>query len=169
VAVALVAALGGLGLRLFVVETFWIPSASMEPALHGCRTCNEDRMLVNKLSYRLHSVHRADVVVFARPAGSTATESHLVKRVIGLPGETVNGHDGAVWIGGRRLAEPYVAAGCRGTADFTAVTVPPGRVFVLGDNRCDSADSRSFGPIRESTITGRAFVVFWPLSRLHWL
>jgi signal peptidase I len=161
--------LAGLAVRLFVVETFWIPSRSMEPTLHGCPTCHEDRVLVNKLSYRMHGVHRGDIVVFGRPPSSTATEPDLIKRVIGLPTESVSGHDGSVWINGRRLAEPYVAAGCHGTADFGAVTVPAGEVFVMGDNRCDSADSRAFGPIRRSTIIGRAFLVFWPIGRLHGL
>lgn len=156
-------------LRTFVVQPFWIPSSSMEPTLHGCSGCDEDRLLVDKLSYKLHSVHRGDVVVFARPPGFVIDEQDLIKRVIGLPGEVVSGHDGHVWIGQRQLTENYVKASCNGTADFDPVTVPKGEVFVMGDNRCDSSDSRVFGPIRQSSIVGRAFIVLWPLGRIHLL
>ncbi|HZE50394.1 MAG TPA: signal peptidase I [Jatrophihabitantaceae bacterium] len=164
-----VAALLALGLRTFVVEPFWIPSESMEPTLHGCAGCNNDRLLVDKLSYRLHAVHRGDVVVFHRPPGVDAPENVLIKRVIGLPGETVSGHDGKVWIGSRSLEESYVNPACHGTTDFAAVTVPSGRYFMMGDNRCNSSDSRVFGPIPKSSIIGRAFLIIWPVGRIHWL
>ncbi len=157
------------GLRAWVVQPFWIPSQSMEPTLHGCPTCNPDRLLVDKLSYKLHSVHRGDVVVFSRPPAAPSTDADLVKRVIGLPGETVRGSGGTVYVNNRALTEPYVAPACDGTRDFDPVTVPAGDVFVMGDNRCDSLDSRIFGPIQQSTIVGRAFVIVWPLGRIHWL
>jgi signal peptidase I len=156
-------------LRTFVVQPFWIPSSSMEPTLHGCSGCNEDRLLVDKLSYKLHSVHRGDVVVFARPPGFAIDDQDLIKRVIGLPGDVVSGHDQQVWIGDKALTEKYVKASCGGTAGFAPVTVPKGDVFVMGDNRCDSSDSRVFGPIKQSTIVGRAFIVLWPLGRIHLL
>ncbi len=164
-----VAALLALGLRAFVVEPFWIPSESMEPTLHGCAGCDNDRLLVDKLSYRLHAVHRGDVVVFHRPPGVEAAESVLIKRVIGLPGETVSGHDGRVWIGSRPLEESYVNPACHGTANFGPVPVPTGRYFMMGDNRCDSSDSRVFGSIPRSSIIGRAFLIIWPVGRIHWL
>lgn len=164
-----VAGLLAFGLRAFVVEPFWIPSESMEPTLHGCSGCNNDRLLVDKLSYHLHAVHRGDVVVFHRPPGVEAPESVLIKRVIGLPGETVSGHDGQVWIGQRPLEESYVNPACHGTTDFDPVTVPSGRYFVMGDNRCNSSDSRVFGPIPRSSIIGRAFLIIWPVGRIHWL
>jgi signal peptidase I len=151
------------------LEPFWIPSESMEPTLHGCAGCDNDRLLVDRLSYHLHAVHRGDVVVFHRPPGLDAAEKVLIKRVIGLPGETVSGHDGKVWIGSRSLEESYVNRACHGTADFSPVTVPSGRYFVMGDNRCDSADSRVFGAIPGSSIIGRAFLIIWPLSRIQWL
>jgi signal peptidase I len=156
-------------LRTFVVEPFWIPSESMEQTLHGCSGCNDDRLLVDKLSYKLHGVHRGDVVVFHRPQGVDAAEKVLIKRVIGLSGETVSGHDGKVWIGNRVLDEPYVNSPCHGTQDFAPITIPSGDVFVMGDNRCDSTDSRVFGPITKSSIIGRAFLIIWPLGRIHWL
>ncbi len=156
-------------LRTFVVEPFWIPSESMEQTLHGCAGCDDDRLLVDKLSYKLHGVHRGDVVVFSRPPGVNATEQVLIKRVIGLAGESVSGHDGKVWIGDRSLDESYVNRECEGTRDFAAITVPAGDIFVMGDNRCDSTDSRVFGPIKKSSIIGRAFLIIWPLGRIHWL
>jgi signal peptidase I len=169
-AVVLVAAVAfAFGLRAWVVQPFWIPSASMEPTLHGCPGCNPDRLLVDKLSYHLHAVHRGDVVVFTRPPSVPTTDADLVKRVVGLPGESVRAAGGTVYVDNRALTEPYVAPDCHGTANFGPTTVPTGDVFVMGDNRCDSMDSRSFGPIPQSTIVGRAFVIVWPLPRIHWL
>jgi signal peptidase I len=158
-----------IGLRVAVVQPFYIPSASMEPTLHGCPGCTPDRVLVDKVTYRFRDPHRGEVVVFDRPANLRATEDELIKRVIGLPGETVSGHDNAVYIDGRRLDEPYVNAACNGTRDFTSVVVPKGEVFMMGDNRCDSSDSRVFGPVRINTIVGRAFLILWPPGRIHWL
>ncbi|HSY15402.1 MAG TPA: signal peptidase I [Jatrophihabitantaceae bacterium] len=157
------------GLRTFVVQPFYVPSASMEPTLHGCPACDGDRVLVDKLSYRLHGVHRGDVVVFDRPAGADESTSVLIRRVVGLPGETVSARGGKVYIGKDVLDEPYLNPGCKGTATFGPITVPAGSYFVLGDNRCDSVDSRSFGAVRKASVIGRAFVIAWPLARIHWL
>jgi signal peptidase I len=157
------------GLRAWVVQPFWIPSQSMEPTLHGCPGCDPDRLLVDKLSYHLHGVRRGDVVVFARPPSLQSADADLVKRVIGLPGESVQAMNGTVFVDGHALTEPYVAKACDGTRNFGPTKVPAGDVFVMGDNRCDSSDSRVFGPIATSTIIGRAFVIVWPLPRIHWL
>jgi signal peptidase I len=161
-----------IGLRLYVVEPFYVPSGSMEPTLHGCSGCNDDRLLVDKLSYDLHGVRRGDVVVFRRPPGAPVTDAVLVKRVVGLAGESVSIHDGGVYIDGRRLSEPYVDRTCPGTVPETqpaSLVVPRGDVYVMGDNRCNSTDSRTFGAIEKSSIIGRAFVIVWPLGRIHWL
>jgi len=155
--------------RPYIVEPFYIPSASMEPTLHGCPGCEPDRVLVDKVTYRFRDPQRGEVVVFGRPANLDVSDHELIKRIVGLPGETVSGHDGSVWIGDRRLDEPYVNASCDGTADFPPTTVPSGDMFVMGDNRCDSLDSRAFGPVSESGIVGRAFMIVWPPSRVHWL
>ena len=131
----LLVALGAAALvRQFVVQTFYIPSASMEPTLQI-----GDRILVDKLSYHLHSVHRGDIVVFSRPPKETADlVSDLVKRVIGLPGETVSAKGGAVYIDGHRLTEPWLPPVDRGTTQaFPPMTVPKGDYFVMGDNRAD--------------------------------
>lgn len=169
IVVVVVAVLVAAGLRLFVVESFWIPSGSMEPTLHGCSGCNNDRVLVNKLSYRVHGIDRGDVVVFDKPVGVEDPDKYLIKRVIGLPGETVSGHDGRVWIGNRPLTEPYRNTDCGPQDNFAPTTVPDGKVFLMGDNRCDSYDSRIFGPVAENEVVGRAFMIVWPVARRHWL
>lgn len=138
----------------------------MEPALHGCPTCKDDRILVFRLAYRLHDVHRGDVVVFTRPPSVPNNEHYLIKRVIGLPGQTVRASNGVVLVDEKPLLEPYVNAVCAGTRDFAPVTVPVQRLFVMGDNRCDSLDSRRFGTIARSTVVGEAMVRIWPIPRV---
>jgi signal peptidase I len=164
--------------RTFVAAPYGIPSASMEPTLHGCTGCNNDHVLVNKLSYKLHGVHRGDVIVFNRPSTWHVGESHLIKRVIGLPGDTLTVRKGKLYVNGLELQEPYLDSACGpmtslgespATARPTYGPVPKNDVFVMGDNRCDSSDSRAFGPVPESDIVGRAFVIIWPLGRLHYL
>jgi signal peptidase I len=125
---------------------------------------------VNKVSYHLHAVHRGDIVVFDTPPGQDASHvKDYVKRVIALAGETVEGKDGGVYVNGHRLREPYVNSQCSdalGGQPFAAQHVPAGAVWVMGDNRCNSTDSRVFGPIKESSIVGRAFIRIWPLNRI---
>jgi signal peptidase I len=158
---ALVAAFG---IRALAVQTFYIPSGSMhETLLEG------DRVLVNKLGYRLHDVHRGDVVVFRRPPNFPVQDQDLIKRVIALPGERVEGRDRTVFVDGRPLVEPYVEPVCDGTESFGPITVPADQLWVMGDNRCDSSDSRVFGPIDEDLVVGRAFILIWPLGRIAWL
>lgn len=156
-------------IRAFVLQTFWIPSPSMATTL-----VKNDRVVVNKLSYRLHDVHRGDVVVFRRPPNEPESEiKDLIKRVIGLGGERVSIRDGRVHIDGEVLEEPYTRGletldnGCsQGELQdlYTAegLLVPEGHVFVLGDNRVNSGDGRCFGPIDEDLIVGRAFFKIWP-------
>jgi signal peptidase I len=164
-----VAVVGGalvvaLVIRAFFLAAFYIPSESMVPTLQ-----KGDRVLVNKLSYKLHDVHRGDVVVFGRPPGEQDNGiKDLIKRVVGLPGETVEVRDCKVLINGRALDEPYVKTWNR-TCTFAAHQVGANQVFVMGDNRDDSQDSRFFGPISEDLIVGRAFVIVWPLTHLGWL
>jgi len=159
--------------KLFLLQAFYIPSLSMYPTLNV-----GDRVLVNKLSYRLHDVNRGDVVVFERPASETSsTIPDLIKRVIGLPGESITIEDGSVFVDGKRLDESYLPDGTvtstanapnKCTRDAPCI-VPEGQVWVMGDNRGDSKDSRYFGPIDESTIVGRAFITVWPLGRFGFL
>lgn len=160
-------------IRLVLVEQFWIPSESMADTLD-----RHDRVLVNKLAYQLHDVHRGDVVVFERPDNQAGEIKDLIKRVVGLPGERVSIIDGRVRIDGRLLEEPYVDGvatdanvGCglgdtKGIETAAGLRIPDGEVLVLGDNRRNSQDGRCFGPIDEGRIVGRAFVVLWPPSKV---
>ena len=149
--------------RTYVVQTFYIPSASMEPTLMV-----GDRILVDKLSYHLHAVHRGDIVVFAKPPNEQAAPDvkDLVKRVIGLPGEHISSQGGQVYINGKPLKEPWLVPGTV-TTGIEPQTIPPNEFFVMGDNRSDSQDSRFFGPISRSLIVGRVVVRIWPLSAFH--
>lgn len=150
-------------IKTFLFQAFYIPSESMVPTLKV-----HDRVLVNKLSYKLHDVHRGDIVVFKAPPGSDPGIDDLVKRVIGLPGETVSGHGGHVYINNKELPEPYLPKGMY-TSDFAPVKIPPNSYWVMGDNRINSKDSRVFGTISKGKIVGRVFVRIWPLSRLGFL
>jgi signal peptidase I len=150
-------------IKTFLFQAFFVPSASMEPTLKV-----HDRVLVNKLSYELHDVHRGDIIVSKAPPGSDVGYEHLVKRVIGLPGETVSASGGHVFINGKQLSEPYLPKGTY-TSDFALVRIAPDHYWMMGDNRGDSSDSRVWGTIAKKAIVGRVFVRIWPLSRLGFL
>lgn len=170
VTVVLGALVVALVVKTFLIQAFYIPSGSMEPTLE-----KGDRVLVNKLSYDLHDVNRGDVIVFELPDDEVGVDGikDLIKRVIGLPGDVIETRDGIVYINDRPLEEPYLAPGTL-TGDATngqnppiaRQTVPEGHVYVLGDNRANSADSRfpERGPIPIESIVGRAFVLVWPLG-----
>lgn len=149
-------------IKTFLFQAFYIPSESMVPTLQV-----HDRVLVNKLSYKLHPVHRDDIVVFKAPKNSDPGIDDLVKRVIGLPGETVSGRGGHVFIDGKQLKEPYLPDTV--TSDFSPVKIPDDHYWVMGDNRQNSRDSRVFGTIAKHEIVGRVFVRIWPLSRLTFM
>ena len=165
----------GLLLRSFVVQSYEIPSESMLPTLE-----NGNRVVVNRLSYQLGEVERGQVVVFDRPP-SLDGENDLIKRVIGLPGETIRLVDTNVYIEGLRVIEPYLLVsestrskgpipGCaQPLADANQCVIPEGHVFVMGDNRRGSADSREFGPVGIDTIVGRAVGIVWPPTDLSQL
>ena len=158
VAAALVTALL---IKTFLLQAFYIPSASMSPTLEV-----HDRVLVNKLSYHFHEVHRGDIVVFKRPPGERdANIKDLIKRVVALPDETVEGRDGHVLVDGRVLHEPYVPPN-RPTDNFGPVKIAKNHYWVMGDNRTNSKDSRIFGSIPRSLIVGRAFIRVWPISAI---
>jgi signal peptidase I len=171
--------------KTFVAQAFFIPSESMVHTLEV-----GDRVLVSRVSFKLHDPHRGDIVVFTSPfetqgkgKGSlpsrvihTVLESvglrqpsteDFIKRVIGLPGETVEGKAGTIYINGHQLVEPYLAEEPLG--DFPPKTIPKGQLWVMGDNRNRSSDSRVFGPIKESKIVGRAILRIWPIPRLGFL
>lgn len=161
VAVIVGALIVALVIKTFLFQAFYIPSGSMLPTLE-----TGDRVLVNKLSYDAHDVNRGDVVVFERPPGQPESEiKDLIKRVIGLPGDVIEARDGVVYVNDRELDEPYLAEGTR-TENLPRQTVPDNHVFVMGDNRMGSQDSRVFGAIEEDLIVGRAFVRIWPVTHL---
>jgi signal peptidase I len=171
--------------KSFLAQAFYIPSGSMLPQLQI-----NDRVVVSKVAYRLHDPRRGDIVVFDAPGGKSVKPSPLpermvrdlvqsiglaapstdeyIKRVVALPGERVEGHGGKVLIDGLELVEPYLPSGVS-TTEFAPVIVPPGTLWVMGDNRGNSADSRVFGPVPESTVVGRAFVRVWPLNHASFL
>lgn len=155
-------------LKTYVVQAFYIPSGSMETTL-----LPGDRVLVDKLSYDFHSVHRGDIVVFAKPAADTTPDiKDLIKRVIGLPGEHIaSGPHGEVLINGKAISQPWLTATARSDPGpaIQAQVIPKGDYFMMGDNRGDSSDSRVIGPVPGKLIVGRAFVLVWPVSRLGFL
>ena len=152
--------------RTFVLAHFVVDGTSMATTLH-----DGDRVFVNKLSYRLHDPHRGDVVVLHELQGAASRD--LIKRVIALPGETIEVRNCEVFIDARRLEEPYLdpqvvtPGNCGGDTPPTAI--PEDHVFVMGDNRAGSLDSRNLGPIDSDDLVGRAFVVFWPRGNWQWL
>jgi signal peptidase I len=162
VAIIAAALIVALVIKTFVFQAFYIPSGSMEPTLKP-----GDRVLVNKLSYDAHNIHRGDIVVFKRPPSEAndPTIKDLIKRVIGLPGDTIESRNGEVYINGQPIKESYLPTGTT-TTNLPSTKVPPGQYFVMGDNRGNSKDSRYIGSISGHLIVGRAFVRVWPLSKL---
>lgn len=165
--VVAVAITSALLVRAYVVQQFAVEGESMMSTLH-----DGDRVLVNRLSYRLHDPRRGDVVVLQRFNGASE-ERDLIKRVIGLPGETVEVRDCVVYIDDVPLEEPYLdpdiqaADGCGGNQ--SPIVVPEDEVFVLGDHRGRSSDSRAFGTVPDEFLIGRAFVIIWPFGDWGWL
>ncbi len=167
----------------FLVQAFFIPSRSMEPTLDV-----GDRVVVNRLAYRFGEPQHGQVVVFvcqtgnkpppaqgplswmrhavAQSLGGTPPGSEdLIKRVVGVPGDIVEGRNGRLWRNGRPVAEPYLPPHTF-TSDFGPVRVKPGRYWVMGDNREDSADSRYFGQIPRTALVGHAFIRVWPVNHV---
>lgn len=170
-------------IKTFLLQAFYIPSASMEPTL-----VEGDRVLVEKLSYRWGEPERGDVIVFEKefspiipaeeddpfwedigsalkglfgfPTGGT---QDFIKRVMAVEGDTIEGREGRVYVNDQAVHEPYLSDGTE-TSPFGAVTIPKGMIFVMGDNRGNSDDSRAFGPIPVDEVVGHAFLLLWPPS-----
>jgi signal peptidase I len=144
--------------RPFVVEAFWIPSASMVPTLkYG------DRVLVNKFIYRFTEPERGDVIVFKSVQGD---DQDLIKRVVGVPGDEITVRGGRLFVNGEPQQEPYVNKKYPDRSFYAPTTVPKDHVFMMGDNRANSQDSRVFGPVPKENIEGEAFLRFWPPDRI---
>jgi signal peptidase I len=144
-------------INVFVGQATRVEGQSMEPNLH-----TDQRLVVEKVSYRFHGPQRFDVVVLRMPSQG---DELLIKRVVGLPGETVEIRGGHVYINGEQLEEPFTNAETRPGRD-SKVLVPPLHVFVLGDNRNHSNDSRSFGPVPIDNVIGRAWLSYWPPEQM---
>ncbi|MEW6573680.1 MAG: signal peptidase I [Bacillota bacterium] len=145
-------------IRAFIFQPFYIPSGSMKPTLF-----QGDRIIVSKLSYRLHPPERGDIIVFRFPLNE---KKNYVKRLIGLSGETVQLSDGKLFINGRETPEPYLPPGTY-FADFGPVKVPEDSYFMLGDNRMNSEDSRVWGFLDRRLIVGKAVLLYWPITRIN--
>ena len=175
VTVLVVALVIAITVRTLILHQFYISGPSMESTMY-----QDNRVLVNKLSYRLHDIHRGDVVVFDRVTvdGEIVQHDDLIKRVIALAGETVSIKDCKVFIDGELLEESYLndydlaeselEDRCR-VPVMEDLVVPKNQLFVMGDNRPQSFDSRMFGPIEQSLVVGRAFVIIWPFSAAKFL
>lgn len=181
--------------KTFLMQTFYIPSESMENTL-----VRNDRIAVSRLSPKINPIQRGDVVVFRDPGGWIQNKAqiknpqlmqvltaigimpqgpgeHVIKRVIGLPGDRVQccGADGRLKVNGAAINEPYLKAGVKPSETTFDIIVPEGHYWVMGDNRPNSGDSRAHqsdergGAIPESSINGRAIQVFWPFDRWAWL
>ena len=140
--------------NIFLAQATRVEGQSMDPSLH-----DSERLIIEKISYRFHPPQRGDIVVLRRPQRSV---DPLIKRVIGLPSETVSIHDAMVYIDGDALVEPYLDQPTWGS--MAPVVVPEGHVFVMGDNRRSSNDSRAFGVVSLDDIVGRAWLRYWPPS-----
>jgi signal peptidase I len=177
-------------IKTFLVQAFFIPSISMAPTLE-----RGDRILVCRICTQLGDVKRGDIIVFSNPDPGPGTDrgviagvlhwlgegigvaqpenKDFVKRVIGLPGDVVELHDGTLYLNGVATDEPYLNPEID-TAPYPPHTVPDGMLFVLGDNRAHSGDSRfppptGLGFVPENTVIGKAFVIVYPRSRWGWL
>ena len=194
-ALVLLALILAIVIKTFLIQAFYIPSESMLPTLR-----DGDRVLVNRLAYRFGDIERFDVIVFSDPSPAPGEdrgvlggflhwlgegtgvakpgEEDFIKRVIALPGETWEIRDGEVFVDGQRLSEPYLG-GPPDRRNFGPQTVPEGSLFVLGDNRLHSCDSRfepddagvcsGLGYVPQDNVIGQAFVIIWPPGDMGWL
>jgi signal peptidase I len=168
-------------IKTFIIQPFYIPSGSMIPTL-----MIDDRVMVSKLNYRLSDPSPGDVVVFLNPWAEeedtsvpekvvravlealgirTSPSDDLIKRVVAVGGDRLEIQDGRVYVDDVAIDEPYLPDGTF-MPDYGPITIPDGHVFLMGDNRSASSDSRVFGPVPESHIVGKAVIRIWPLDRL---
>jgi signal peptidase I len=167
-----------LAIKAWVVNPYRIPSSSMEPTLlcarpaPGCTARFSDRVLADRITYHFRNPRRGEIVVFKTPprarevcAGSSGS-TVFVKRLIGLPGETISEKRGYIYIDGKKLIENYIQPGRRGTRDTKATHIPKGMYFFMGDNRSSSCDSRDWGPVPRANLIGKVFMTYWPPLRI---
>ncbi|MBI2816069.1 MAG: signal peptidase I [Acidobacteria bacterium] len=146
---------------VFLYQPVKVEGNSMMPEL-----ADQERIFINKFIYRFESIERGDVVVFWYPLDPGKS---YIKRVVGLPGETVQLINGEVYVNGRRLIEPYVPSEYRDRQSLRLMRIPPGEFFVLGDHRTSSNDSRVWGTVERRLIYGKAVFIYWPFGQLGML
>jgi signal peptidase I len=164
-----------LAIKQWVINPYRIPSSSMEPTLHcarpgaGCEARLSDRVLANRFIYHFRSPHRGEIIVFNTPTAAAEAACNasgtFVKRLIGLPGDTVRYQRNVLTINGKVLKEPYIKAGRAGGRQGTW-RVGPGMYFFMGDNRAESCDSRAWGSVPRHSIIGEVFMTYWPPNRI---
>ncbi|MCP3933835.1 MAG: signal peptidase I [Actinomycetia bacterium] len=160
-AVIIGALIAALVIKTFLFQAFYIPSGSMEQTLQI-----DDRVLVNKIAYEYGDFSRGDVIVFHRPPAAPPSDTdEFIKRIIGLPGDTLEAIDGVVYVNGLPIEEPYLDPGDL-TYDLPSTVVPDGYLFVMGDNRNNSTDSRRFGSVSQDLVVGKAFLIVWPFGSM---
>jgi signal peptidase I len=163
-----------LALKAWVVNPYRIPSSSMEPTLHcarpadGCEANSSDRVLANRFIYHFRKPERGDIVVFEVPPKAAsqcgvAAGDTFVKRLMGLPGDTISIRDGRLFINGKRIEEPYARSEPTETDSWQ---VDPGQYFMMGDNRPNSCDSRAWGTVPRDALIGPVFAIYWPPRRI---
>lgn len=147
-------------IKTYVVQPFYIPSGSMEPTLYP-----GDRVLVNKFIYRFQQPEPGSIVVFVPPGN---TNKDFIKRIIAVEGQEVEVRDGKVYVNGKVKSESYIIS-MYDSNGYGPERIPLNNVFVMGDNRPNSQDSRVFGPLSEDSIVGKAFMIYWPFQRFRLL
>jgi signal peptidase I len=147
-------------IHTFFLESRFVPTPSMVPTIEI-----QDRFLLNKTAYWFKQPQRYNIIIFKPPAEAGSSED-FVKRVIGLPGETISVHLGIVYINDKPLKEPYITPDRAPVAEFGPYIIPDGNLFVMGDNRNNSQDSRFWGPLPIKNVKGQAWLRFWPLNRM---
>jgi len=157
--IIILAVIFSISVRIFIFEPFIIPTPSMEPTL-----LIGDKVIVNKLAYKMNSVKRGDIVVFH----SSVLGKDLVKRAIALEGDKITLTDnGNIYINGKKITEDYLSEDYNITYNNQTLIIEKGKVFVMGDDRNNSYDSRYFGPIPKEEIFGKVVFIYLPLSRLR--
>lgn len=147
--------------KTFIVQPFWVPTGSMIPTI-----LPNDRVLAIKFIYKFTDPKPGDIVVFLPPNGD---QKDYIKRVIAVEGQKVKIKDGLVYVNGKPLREDYLSEDNFDSGSMPEIVVPEDHIFVMGDNRPNSLDSRVFGPIKKDMIIGKAVLIYWPLNRIRLL
>lgn len=144
--------------KIWIVQPFFIPTGSMEPTL-----ISKDQVLVNRFIFRLSDPSFGDIIVFKYPIDP---KKDFIKRVVATPGHVLELKDGQIYLDRHAMTESYIEK-TNDTSNYGPIRIPPGKIFVMGDNRANSFDSRVFGLVPIENVKGRAFCIYWPISRMR--